>query len=96
MDVLLHLTTPDAAKLAAPLGQALTRSGASWGCFLTNDGVTALDNTEFLSACADAERVAVCEHSWDLHMTGQSCPVEKGSQTINSALMAQAAKVISL
>lgn len=96
MDVLLHLTTPDAVRIAAPLGRALTNRGARWGCFLTNDGVKALNDGDFIAIVQGAERAAACEHSWDLHMVGQACPVEKGSQTINSALMAQAAKVISL
>lgn len=96
MDVLLHLTTPDAVRIAAPLGRALTKQRARWGCFLTSDGVKALNDVDFIIALQGAERVAVCEHSWDLHMLGKDCPVEKGSQTINSALMAQAAKVISL
>ena len=96
MDVLLHLTDPDAVRIAKPLASALTRQGASWGCFLTNDGVTALSDADFLSISKNAERIAVCEHSWDLHMAGQTCPVEKGSQTINSVLMAEAAKVVSL
>jgi len=96
MDVLLHLTTPDAVHIAAPLGRALSRQGATWGCFLTNDGVTVLGDADFLNASGGAARIAVCEHSWDLHMPGRSCPVEKGSQTINSQLMAEASKVISL
>jgi len=96
MDVLLHLTTPNAARIAAPLARALTGRGATWACFLTNDGVKTLSDADFMAVTASAERVAVCEHSWDLHMAGQSCPVECGSQTINSALMAEAAKVVSL
>lgn len=96
MDVLLHLTTPDAVRIAKPLASALTRQGGSWGCFLTNDGVKALADGDFLRISGDAERIAVCEHSWDLHMAGQACPVEKGSQTINSGLMAEADKVVSL
>ncbi len=96
MDVLLHLTTPDSARIAAPLGHALTERGATWGCFLTNDGVTALADADFLAASKKAERIAVCETSWDMHMQGRTCPAEKGSQTINSALIAEAAKVVSL
>ncbi|GKY88428.1 hypothetical protein [Sinisalibacter aestuarii] len=96
MDVLLHITTPNAAPVAAALGWALTAEGASWGCFLTNDGVKALGEAEFSTAIDGAARVAVCEHSWDLHMAGADCPVERGSQTVNSALMAEAARVVSL
>ncbi len=96
MDILLHVTTPDAARVAAPLGRALTAKGVRWGCFLTNDGVRALDDAAFTAALASAERVSVCEHSWTLHMPGRACPVEQASQTLNSALMAEAARVVSL
>ncbi len=96
MDVMMHLTTPDAARIAAPLGRALSAQGATWGCFLTSDGVMALADADFLTVSANAERIAVCETSWDLHMAGQSCPAETGSQTINSIMMAEAEKVVSL
>lgn len=95
MDILLHITTPAAAPVAAALGRALSAKGASWAAFLTNDGVKVLGDPVFTAACAGAERVAACEHSWDLHMTGD-CPVERGSQTVNSGLMAEADRVISL
>ena len=96
MDILLHITNPDAVGIAAPLARALNARGTSWGCFLTNDGVKALGHAQFMAEISGAERTAVCEHSWDLHMVGQDCPVEKGSQTINSALMAEATRVVSL
>lgn len=95
MDILLHITTPSAAPIAAALGRAIGAKGGTWAAFLTNDGVKALDDAGFVAAAKGAQRVAVCEHSWDLHMTG-ACPVERGSQTVNSGLMAEAARVISL
>lgn len=96
MDVLLHITTPNAAPIAAALGKALSAEGARWACFMTNDGVKALGNPGFATALKAATRAAVCEHSWEIHMGGQDCPVERGSQTVNSALMAEAARVVSL
>jgi len=96
MDVLLHITSPDAAPIATALGKALSAKGAAWGCFLTNDGVKVLTDPAFSDARAGAARVAVCEHSWDLHMGEADCPVERGSQTVNSALMAEAGRVVSL
>lgn len=95
MDILLHITTPAAAPIASALGRALSARGATWAAFLTNDGVKALGDPAFVEAARGAARVAACEHSWDLHMAGD-CPVERGSQTVNSALMAEAARVISL
>jgi hypothetical protein len=96
MDVLLHVTTSDAARIAAPLGRALSAKGVRWGCFLTNDGVRALDDAGFAAALTNAERVSVCEQSWQQHMAGRACPAEQASQTVNSALMAEAARVVSL
>lgn len=96
MDVLFHVSHPDAARIATPLARALTSLGGRWACFLTNDGVTILDDPSFREVLTGAERVVVCEHSWDTHMTGRACPAERGSQTINSALMSEAARVISL
>ncbi len=95
MDILIHITTPTAAPMAAALGRAFNAKGAAWAAFATNDGVKALGDAGFLAACEGAARVAACEHSWDLHMTGD-CPVERGSQTVNSGLMAEADRVISL
>lgn len=96
MDVLLHIATPGAARIAAPLARALTAKGARWGCFLTNDGVRTLGDPGFAAAIKAAGRVAVCEHSWRQHMAGQACPAEQASQTVNSALMAEAGRVVSL
>ena len=96
MDVLIHMTCRDAARLAAPLGRALTSRGATWGCFITNDAVFAADDAAFIEAVKGASRAVVCEHSWDLHMAGRDNPFERGSQTINSGLMADAARVVSL
>lgn len=96
MDILLHITNPGAAAMAAALGRALSHQGASWGCFLTDDGVRALENAGFLAATASAGRVAACEYSWDQFMAGRDCPVETASQTINSLMMGEAARVVSL
>ena len=96
MDVLLHIASAASAPIAAALGRALSAEGASWGCFLTSDGVRAIDEPGFAGASAGAARVVVCEHSWEHYMAGRECPVERGSQTVNSALMAEAARVVSL
>ncbi len=96
MDVLLHITTPKAAAIASALGRAFNARGASWACFLTNDGVKVLDDDAFNAARTGAVRSAVCKKSWDLHMQNCDCPVERGSQTVNSELMAEAVRVVSL
>jgi hypothetical protein len=97
MEVMVHVTSRDAASVAAPLMRALTRGGAPWGCFFTNDGVRMLRDGDFIDALAGAERAVVCEHSWDMAGgTADDCPIERGSQTINSVMMAEAARLVSL
>ncbi|TCS60601.1 hypothetical protein [Varunaivibrio sulfuroxidans] len=101
LDVLLHITTAKSAAVAAPLGRALSAAGIRWACFLTNDGVMGADDAAFADALEGAQRVAVCEHSWDIHMKDphakvRSCPFERASQTVNSALMGEAGRVVAL
>ncbi len=96
MEILLHVTTPEGARMGAALARACARAGISWGCFLTNDGVRALADPAVVAALRPATRAAACEHSWHRHMNKIPCPVELGSQTNNSALMAEARHVVSL
>ncbi len=96
MDVLIHMSNREATGMAVKLAEALSRRGANWACFLTNDAVTAADTPDFVEAIGSASRAVVCEHSWDRHMAGRDNPFERGSQTINSALMADADRVVSL
>lgn len=96
MDVLIHMSSREATELAVNLAGALTRRGADWACFMTNDAVVAAGTPAFVEAAKSAGRAVVCEHSWDQHMAGHDNPFERGSQTINSALMAEAERVVSL
>ena len=96
MQMMFHVTTENAAPLVAPLAAACARAGISWGCFFTNDGVKVLADTAFVGVLAGADKAVVCEHSWHQFMGAAACPVELGSQTINSAMMAEAEKVVSL
>ena len=43
-----------------------------------------------------AAKAAACEVSWERYMGDQSCPVEIGSQTNNSAMVGDADKIVSL
>lgn len=96
MDILFHVTTPDGARLLAPLARACARAGRAFGCFFTNDGVTGLRDAALREALAGAARAVACEESWHRFCAEAPCPVELGSQTINSALMGESARVVSL
>ena len=96
MEILLMLTHPDAGPVAAGLARACDRAGIEWGVFVTNDGVRALADSATAEALGRAPRAIVCQESWSAHMQGAPCPLTEGSQTNNSALVAEAARVVSL
>ena len=96
MDVLVIVTTRSAGSVLIPLGEALGRRRVCWGAFFTNDGVETLQDEKVVGALASGERAVVCQESWNLHLPGVECPVELGSQTNNSALVAAAERIVSL
>ena len=94
--VLIHVSTPASGAIAVALAGACRRAGIAWSCFFTNDGVKVLADEAVVAALGAAGRAVACEKSWEELMGGAACPVELGSQTVNSALMGEADKVISL
>ncbi len=97
MEIIVHVTSQNALAIATPLMRALTRGGVTWGCFVTNDGVALLRDGDFIEALSGAARAVACEHSWEkVGGTAADCPIERGSQTINSTMMAEAERLVSL
>ncbi|MBE7421348.1 MAG: hypothetical protein HS110_02670 [Zoogloeaceae bacterium] len=98
MDILFHVTTEAGAQLLAPLARACRRGNHAFAAFFTHEGVRALRDAEVQAALdgARAARVVVCEESWHRFCADAACPVELGSQTVNSALMGEAKRVVSL
>lgn len=95
MDILFHVATEAGAQYLPPLARACRRRGRAFGAFFTHEGVRGLLDAQLQAALADA-RAVVCEESWHRFCADRPCPVELGSQTVNSALMGEAKKVISL
>jgi len=96
MELLLLITNPEAGPIAGGLAGASHRAGIDWAVFLTNDGVKILADDTVAAALQKARRAIVCQDSWAMYMPGHRCPLELGSQTNNSALVSQAAHVVSL
>ncbi len=96
MDILIIISNPQAAFIAQSLVAAAERANASWSIFFTNDGVKALGDKTFVMAMSGAQEAVSCHESWLAHMGNKPCPVIEGSQTNNSALVAKAARIISL
>jgi len=95
MDLLFVVSTDCSARVLLPLARACRRGGVAWGCFFTNDGVKLLADANVTGLMAEAVRAVACEYSWHRFMGASSCPVELGSQTDHSALVADAATVVS-
>lgn len=96
MDLLFHVGTAQGGRLLVPLALAARRAGCRFGAFFTHEGVVGLQDAHLVAALGGADRAVACEESWHRFCAGRPCPVEAGSQTTNSALMAEAGKVVSL
>lgn len=96
LDLLLVVSTDRGAGVLVPLAGASRRRGKALGCFLTNDGVKLLADASVRSALQGARAAVACEYSWARFMGDARCPVELGSQTDHSALVARAARVVAL
>ena len=96
MEMLFVVSTDRGGQILAPLAHACIRKGIRWGCFFTNDGVRLLADSDIRSLMDAANPALACEHSWQRFMAGESCPVELGSQTNHSALLATAARVVAI
>ncbi len=94
-DILFHVSTEPGGEVLLPLMRAAARAGSEVAAFFTHRGVIGLRDPALVAALAGS-RAVVCEHSWDRYCPGLECPVERGSQTINSALMGEARRVVSL
>ena len=82
--------------IAAPLARACNRARIRWGVFFTNDGVCTLNDGALAEAMSGASRAVACQESWNRFVPDRDCPVELGSQTDNSALIAEAEHILSL
>ncbi len=96
IDLLVIVSNPDSGKILLPLANACADAGIGWAVFFTNDGVVALANENLVKALASTSQAVVGQESWDKHMDGIACPLELGSQTNNSAILAEAKKVLGL
>lgn len=96
LDLLFVVSTDRGAGVLVPLVAACGRAGKAWGCFFTNDGVKLLADDQVRTLMPGAERAIACEYSWERFMGESSCPVELGSQTDHSALVADAASVVTI
>lgn len=96
MELLIIVTSAKSGTVLMPLAQACRRANINWGVFFTNDGVQALADTGISEAMQSMDRAVACQESWQRFVPESECPVELGSQTNNSVMVAEAARIVSL
>ena len=96
MDLLIIISNPKSKPILLPLAQACTSEGINWAVFFTNDGVSMLGDEKLVKALCSTSQAIVCHESWDKFMSEKTCPLELGSQTNNSAMLADAIRVLGL
>ena len=96
IDLLVIVSNPESGKILLPLANTCGDAGIGWAVFFTNDGVVTLENENLVKGLGSTSQAVVCQESWDSYMGGITCPLELGSQTNNSALLADAKRVLSL
>ena len=94
--ILFEVTSGKAAEVLVPLARACNRNSIPWACFFTGNGVKNLSDEGVKEIITQAVKAVACEVSWELYMGDNTCPVEIGSQTNNSALVGETDKVVSI
>jgi hypothetical protein len=90
------VSTAEGGKFLLPLVQSCRRAGCTFGAFFTHEGVLGLKDPALNRALEHAARSVACEESWHRFCGEALCPAERGSQTVNSAMMGEARRVVSL
>ena len=96
MKILLVISNPKTADILQGISESCSRAKQEYLCFFTGDGVKLLQDDEIIAAIQTAERNVACEHSWEKHFSSQQLPIEKGSQTDHSGMIAMVDRVVSL
>ena len=96
MNLLVVITSPDSGPIVEGLAAACARARVSFSCFVTGDGVRALEGSSLISALEVAAEAIACEHSWASMNGASDCPISLGSQTDHSRLIGASERVISL
>ena len=96
MKILFVISNPETADVLKGISEACSRANQEYLCFFTGDGVKLLQENKIVTAIQSAERNVACEHSWEKHFSTQKMPIEKGSQTDHSAMIAMVDRVVSL
>ena len=94
--VLFVISHQNASKVFEPLAMSCIRQNISYECFFTGIGVKNLNESALEYVIQSAQKSIVCHQSWEIHCQNNKSPVEEGSQTNLSEMIAKHDRVISL
>jgi hypothetical protein len=96
MNILLVISHADLENFLHPLLEKLNEREINFSCFFTGTGVLNLSNSKLLKSLNNSSKAIVCHQSWEKYFPKKKSPIEEGSQTNLSEMIAGDYKVFSL
>lgn len=96
MNILLVISHNDLEKFLQPLLEKFNERKINFSCFFTGTGVLNLTDSKLLKILNISSKAIVCHQSWEKYFPEKKSPIEEGSQTNLSEMIAGDYKVFSL
>ena len=96
MNLLLIVSHKNLEAFLCPFISQLVERGIQFQCFFTGEGVLNLEQSELIDLLKKSSSSVVCHQSWQKFFNKTSSPINEGSQTNLSEMIADQVKVVSL
>lgn len=96
MNILLVISHDNLENFICPLITKFIERKIDFQCFLTGSGVMNLNKKEVVALINKGEKSIVCHQSWQRYFGEKKPPIDEGSQTNLSEMIAEDIKVVSL
>ena len=96
MNILLVISHEDLENFLQPLLEKFNERKINFSCFFTGIGVLNLSDSKLLNVLNNSAKAIVCHQSWEKYFPEKKSPIEEGSQTNLSEIIAGDYKVFSL
>ena len=96
MNILLVISHNNLENFLHPLLEKFNEREIKFSCFFTGTGVLNLTDSKLLKVLDISSKAIVCHQSWEKYFPEKKSPIEEGSQTNLSEMIAGDFKVVSL
>ena len=96
MNILLVISHNNLENFLHPLLEKFNEREIKFSCFFTGTGVLNLTDSKLLKVLDISSKAIVCHQSWNKYFPEKKSPIEEGSQTNLSEMIAGDYKVLSL